>query len=110
MRFFCLSALIVWTTTNFVYSAVMKIAIVVASLLSLALAAPGFQLGEEWQLWKSDHGKSYGSQIEELERHVIWQANRKYIEAHNQNSHILGFTLKMNHFGDMVRNTISPNV
>lgn len=72
-------------------------------LISLALAAPKFQLGEEWQLWKSEHGKDYQSDREELERHVIWQSNKKYIEAHNQNSHILGFTLKMNHFGDMVR-------
>ena len=76
--------------------------LVLLPLISLALAAPKFQLGEEWQLWKSEHGKDYQSQREELERHVIWQSNKKYIEAHNQNAHILGFTLKMNHFGDMV--------
>ena len=80
----------------------MKLLVVVASLLSVALAAPRFKLGEEWQLWKTQHDKSYLSQLEELERHVIWQSNKKYIEAHNQNAHILGFTLKMNHFGDMV--------
>ena len=81
----------------------MKVVILaVLSLVSLAFGAPRFQLGEEWELWKSEHGKSYQSQREELERHVIWQANRKYVEAHNQNVHILGFTLKMNHFGDMV--------
>ena len=76
--------------------------VVVLALVSLALGAPRFQLSEEWQLWKTEHGKSYESQREELERHVIWQSNRKYIEAHNQNAHIMGFTLKMNHLGDMV--------
>ena len=81
----------------------MKVLIALLSLVVLALAAPKFQLGEEWQLWKTQHGKSYESQREELERHIIWQSNRKYIEAHNQNAHIMGFTLKMNHFGDLVR-------
>ena len=80
----------------------MRIIIAVISIISLATAAPRFELSEEWQLWKTEHGKGYQSQQEELERHVIWQSNKKYIEAHNQNAHILGFTLKMNHFGDMV--------
>ena len=77
----------------------MKV-LVIISLISLAVAAP--RLSEEWQLWKTQHGKEYQSQEEELERHVVWQSNKKYVEAHNQNAHILGFTLKMNHFGDMV--------
>lgn len=80
----------------------MKVLVVIVSLVSVSVAAPRFQLGEEWQLWKNQHGKSYLSDLEELERHVIWQSNKKYIDAHNQNAHILGFTLKMNHFGDMV--------
>lgn len=72
------------------------------ALISLAVAAPRLQLSQEWQRWKSEHGKSYLSEREELERHLVWQSNVKYIEAHNQNAHILGFTLKMNHFGDLV--------
>ena len=80
----------------------MKVLLAVVSLLSLAWAAPRFELSEEWQLWKAEHGKGYQSLQDELERHVIWQSNKKYIEAHNQNAHILGFNLKMNHFGDMV--------
>lgn len=79
----------------------MKV-LVIVSLFALALASPKFQLSEEWHLWKSEHGKTYQSYQEELEKHVTWQSNKKYIEAHNQNAHILGFTLKMNHFGDMV--------
>lgn len=79
----------------------MKV-LVLVSLFSLALASPKFQLSEEWHLWKAEHGKTYQSYQEELEKHVTWQSNKKYIEAHNQNAHTLGFTLKMNHFGDMV--------
>ena len=72
------------------------------SLLSITLAFSNFELPEEWHLWKAQHGKSYQSELEELERHVLWQSNKKYIEAHNQNAHVFGFTLKMNHFGDLV--------
>ena len=86
---------------------ITKMILGVLPLISLALAASRFQLGEEWQLWKTEHGKNYQSHREELERHVVWQSNRKYIEAHNQNAHILGFTLKMNHFGDLVSCHIS---
>ena len=60
---------------------------------------------EEWQLWKTKHGKSYESQREELERHLVWLSNREYINAHNANSDVFGFTLVMNHFGDLVRET-----
>lgn len=79
----------------------MKVLLTFA-LISLAVAAPQVQLSQEWQRWKLEHGKSYQSDREELERHLIWQSNMKYIEAHNQNAHILGFTLKINHFGDLV--------
>lgn len=63
---------------------------------------PKYQFVEEWNLWKGEHEKSYGSQLEELERHLVWLSNKKYIEQHNVNAHVLGFTLKMNHFGDLV--------
>lgn len=60
------------------------------------------ELLEEWEQWKSQHGKSYGHQTEELERHVTWASNRKYIQEHNANADIFGYTLAMNHFGDLV--------
>lgn len=69
---------------------------------SASSAQPNYQFVEEWNLWKGQHEKSYSSQLEELERHVVWLSNKKYIEQHNANSHIFGFTLAMNHFGDMV--------
>lgn len=56
----------------------------------------------EWSRWKLKHAKSYGSELEELERHLIWLSEKKYIDHHNANSHIFGFTLAMNHLGDMV--------
>ena len=61
-----------------------------------------YQHPEEWQLWKTEHGKSYESQREELERHLVWLANREYINAHNKNADLFGFTLAINHLGDIV--------
>ena len=74
------------------------------ALLAVTAAVARVQLSfaEEWQMWKSQHGKSYGSEREELERHLVWRANREYINGHNQNAHIFGFTLAMNHLGDIV--------
>lgn len=57
---------------------------------------------EEWIWWKKVHSKSYKSYQEELERHLIWLSNRKFIEQHNANAHIFGYTLEMNYWGDMV--------
>ena len=71
---------------------------------------PKFQFVEEWSLWKGEHDKSYGSQLEELERHLVWLSNRKYIEQHNANAHLFGFTLRMNHFGDMVSYRIHMSI
>lgn len=58
--------------------------------------------GQLWQAWKSTHGKSYVTIVEELERYVIWRANQAFIDYHNSYAHKLGFTLRMNQFGDLV--------
>ena len=58
---------------------------------------------EKWMSWKTTHGKSYTSSVEELERYTVWQSNRVYIESHNNLSELYGFTLGMNRFGDLVR-------
>ena len=71
--------------------------ILIAPLVHAAIQHP-----EEWQLWKSQHGKSYQSQREELERHLIWLANREYINGHNKNSHEIGYSLQLNQFADWV--------
>ena len=61
-----------------------------------------FKYYEEWNGWKRSYRKSYDSVHNELEHHLIWLSNRKFIEQHNANEHIFGFTLAMNHWGDMV--------
>ena len=77
--------------------------LILLSTLTLAAAAAKFEFREEWNLWKAQHGKSYNEGREELERHIVWLSNRAYIEHHNANADIFGFTLRMNQFGDMVR-------
>ena len=86
----------------------MKVsALIICSVLAVASCEVQYQHREEWQLWKGEHGKSYESQREELERHLVWLSNREYINAHNKNAHIFGFTLEINHFGDIVSHSIS---
>lgn len=70
--------------------------------LALASSMPQYELVEEWNLWKGQHKKSYDNEVEELDRHLVWVSNKKYIEVHNLNSHVFGFTLSMNHFADLV--------
>ena len=82
---------------------IMKLSLILLGIIALAAAEVQFQNPEEWQLWKAQHGKSYQSQREELDRHLIWLANREYINGHNKNAHIFGFTLAMNHLGDIVK-------
>ena len=65
-------------------------------------AALNCQFAEEWHSWKDSYGKSYTSELEELERHSVWLSNRKYIEEHNTHADVFGYTLAMNHFGDVV--------
>lgn len=62
-----------------------------------------FKLVDEWNNWKSFHGKDYVSEKQELEKHITWLSNKEYIDQHNANAHIYGFTLGLNHMGDMVR-------
>ena len=60
------------------------------------------ELGSEWLAWRHRHDKTYFSQLEELERFVVWQANRAYIAYHNTYADRFGYRLEMNQFGDMV--------
>ena len=41
--------------------------------------------------------------MEELRRHITWMSNKAYIDQHNQYADTFGYTLEMNHLGDMVR-------
>ena len=76
--------------------------LVFLSVVALAAAAAKFEFLEEWEMWKGQHGKGYHSEREELERHLVWLSNKKYIDQHNANTDFFGFTLAMNHLGDLV--------
>lgn len=80
----------------------MKAVIFLISLLVITAAAAHFQHLEEWNTWKNDYEKSYISEREELERHIIWLSNKAYVEAHNANSHIFGYRVGINNLADMV--------
>ena len=80
----------------------MAVLPVLVSVIVLCAAEVQYEFVEEWKLWKSHHGRSYGTELEELERHLVWLSNKKYIESHNNNAHVFGYTLAMNTFGDMV--------
>ena len=62
-----------------------------------------YQFPEQWEAWKTQHGKNYSSQLEDLDRHLVWLSNKKFIESHNSFSHVFGYTLALNKFADMVR-------
>ena len=72
-------------------------------LVAVASSSSSLDITEEWHSWKAQHRKSYGSQGEELERHLVWLSNREYINAHNENADQHGYTLALNHFGDLVK-------
>ena len=80
----------------------LAVSTITICLLTLSYATPVYQLSHEWHLWKSEHKKSYITSTEELERHLIWLSNRKYIDGHNANVHIFGYSLSMNQHGDLV--------
>ena len=49
-----------------------------------------------------EHSKQYETEEEELSRHIVWEANRNYVQNHNEHADVLGFTLAMNEFADLV--------
>ena len=74
----------------------------VLSILSVAVASSSLDRKYEWKLWKTQHRKLYASLGEEMGRQRVWLANREYIEKHNANADYHGYTLALNHFGDLV--------
>lgn len=81
---------------------ILQLAVVLASPLTLGSRHATVEFSKEWHLWKTEHSKSYEDEREELRRHAIWVSNMEYIEHHNEHADKHGFTLKMNHFGDLV--------
>ena len=78
------------------------IVLLICDLIAVLQARTVLHFQEEWHLWKAKHEKNYSSDLEELEKHLIWLSNKKYIEAHNAASDIFGYTLELNKFADLV--------
>ena len=57
----------------------------------------------EWNEWKYEQNKKYGSVEEELAKKKIFIENLIYIEAFNKEKH--SFTLAVNQFADLVSST-----
>ena len=77
-----------------------QLMITAATLLSLLLSfSPSlaqtvkakFRFEDEWGSWKLTHDRNYTSEMEELERHLVWLSNKVYIDQHNANAHIFGY-------------------
>ena len=49
-----------------------------------------------------EHEKEYSTDEEELQRHMIWEANKNYVDNHNEHADVFGFTLAMNQLADLV--------
>jgi len=75
--------------------------VVLLLLAVVATANAKFQFTEEWELWKKDHGKEYSSDEEELLRRIVWEANKNYVDNHNEHAHVFGYTVAMNQFADL---------
>lgn len=77
--------------------------IVLAALIACASAASIFDVTMDvhWSNYKTVHGKNYGK--EESIRRLIWEANMKYINQHNEEATngVHTYTLAMNKYGDM---------
>jgi len=78
--------------------------IFVVVLLSVVLSASAISLfnlaQDEWDQFKSFHGKKYTNEVEDRFRMKIYLENRHRIAKHNVQEN--GFSLAMNKFGDML--------
>ena len=79
----------------------MELIWVLGVLVGLS-ASSILEFAGEWHQWKAQHWRRYMSWGEEVERHRVWLQNRQYIENHNKNVDHHGYSLALNHFGDLV--------
>jgi cathepsin L len=81
----------------------MRLVILTLALIACAQAASIFDvtMDSHWANYKIVHNKNYGKS--ETVRRLVWEANMKYINQHNQeaDSGVHTFTLGMNKYGDM---------
>nr|CAH7736096.1 unnamed protein product [Callosobruchus chinensis] len=80
----------------------MKILALVAALV---VATHGLSDQEEWKQFKTQHGKTYRSLLEEKRRFEIFKYNCRKIEEHNKryDNGEETFEMKINQFGDITQ-------
>ena len=67
----------------------------------LIAVTSAFEYTAEWEMWKRQHGRDYASETESIYRQTIWEANKKYVDNHNANADLWGFTLTTNEYADL---------
>jgi len=83
----------------------MKFTVFLSICLTAVSAASFFETDavQEWEAWKSTHGKTYNDAYEEINRMTIFLENKEKIVEHNsqaaQGKH--SYFLEMNQFGDL---------
>jgi len=77
--------------------AVLLVAIVASVVEGISLAELA---RDEWEAFKSHHGKRYDNEVEERFRMKIYLENRHRIARHNKDN--VGYTLAMNKYGDLL--------
>ncbi|XP_072546259.1 cathepsin L-like peptidase [Salminus brasiliensis] len=81
----------------------MKVLLTVTALVAAAGAVSDSVEDLEFDSWKVEHVKSYGSEEEEAQRKMTWLANRKLVLEHNKlaDQGLKSYRLGMNVFADM---------
>lgn len=83
--------------------------VVLLSVICSAYAISLFNLAQdEWEEYKTRHGKKYNNEIEDRFRMKIYLENRHKIAKHNTQAE--GFSLAMNKYGDMLLHEFTSRV
>ena len=91
----------------------MKILFLLACFTACANAISFYEVvTDEWNVWKLFHGKNYSNPVEDKFRLKIFMENKAKIAKHNAKAHEghKSYFLKMNSFGDLVRDEIMSSM
>lgn len=86
-----------------------QIVLLLSCLLAAALASLAAGLSDlEWAAFKSQHGKSYASAIEDSMRRALLAKSKEYVEQFNrERSNTSGYSLGINHLSDWTKSELS---
>ena len=71
-------------------------------LIATCVYALPTEYDDQWEAWKTEYNKVYKDDIEEAHRKEIWMKHLVYVQKHNAQSDVHGYTLAMNLFADLV--------